>query len=258
MQPMKIKKNIIQILCIPILDKKLRKNIRNTLINFSLKEYLYFKKLDYKIISLGGFCLPRVITTAAGLKPKKIYGEKSCPFDICFHFNLKRIIECLNNNFINYFDNISYDKNAKCWVNTYISALYNHEGTFSKKEIITTYKKRIKNLINILKTNKKVYFIYSHIWNDRNYPTKEDIYELYTTLKLKRGNKPFELILILSEEIKNINENNIHQIVLNDFNINNPFWVEDFFNAENGKNVKKETNKNAYFFIRDKLKEIIK
>ena len=224
---------------------------------FSIKDYIYYKKLNYEIISLGAYCLPRVATTAAKLKPKKMYGAKTYPFDLCFHFNIKKITECIDNNFINYFDNLSYDKDNFCWVNKNIDAVYNHDTNLTKNKFIKKYEKRIKNFQKSLKTNKKIYFIYSYIWED-NFPTSLDIDNLYNALKKRRGNRKFELILIISQEIKDIKNENIHQIIINGFNIADPVWVKDFFNTENGGIIKIDKNQYYYLIIKQALKTIIK
>ena len=72
----KLKKLIIKILIFWICSKKLRKNVRNFLFYFSVIDYFRFKKQKFHIVSLGSNCLPRVLTTAVKLKPRKIYGKK--------------------------------------------------------------------------------------------------------------------------------------------------------------------------------------
>ncbi len=128
----------------------------------------------------------------------------------------------------------------------------------SKKELIKRYKRRIKNFYKILKTNKKIYFIYSNIWLTREYPTSADICELYNAIKTKRNKKDFELILIIPKKIKCINNPQIHQIIIKDFPIDGPKWAEDFLNAETENKVYSEKNKNLYFFLKKELNHLIK
>lgn len=73
---LKIKKFIVKILTCWILSKKIRRNARNFLFYFSLYDFFQFRKQNFKIVSLGNNCLPKVLTTAVKLKPRKIYGEK--------------------------------------------------------------------------------------------------------------------------------------------------------------------------------------
>lgn len=122
-----------------------------------LADKQYSKKIstinkNYKIISLGTYCLPRVITTFCGLKPCKQDGEKSCPFDLAFFTNIDRIAELIENKFISLYDGLEYvlpeGFKDKCWANKKLNAIFNHEYTFSKNELIDRYNNRIKNLYN--------------------------------------------------------------------------------------------------------------
>ena len=92
---LRIKKLIIKLLTCFIFPEKLRKNVRNFLFYFSFVDFVRFKRQNFHIISLGSDCLPRVLTTAVKLKPRKIYGEKTLPFDLCRSYDLKKIIKFL-------------------------------------------------------------------------------------------------------------------------------------------------------------------
>ena len=116
-----------------------------------LADRQYSKKIatinkNYKIISLGTYCLPRVITTFCGLKPCKQDGEKSCPFDLAFFTNIDRIAELIESKFISLYDGLEYKLPEKYWINKKLNAIFNHEYTFSKNELIDRYNSRIKNL----------------------------------------------------------------------------------------------------------------
>lgn len=74
------KKFFVKLLTCFIFPEKLRKNARNFLFYFSFEDYIRFKTQNFHIVSLGCDCLPRVLTTAIKLKPRKIYGEKTLPF----------------------------------------------------------------------------------------------------------------------------------------------------------------------------------
>lgn len=101
---------------------------------------------NYKIISLGTYCLPRVITTFCGLKPCKQDGEKSCPFDLAFFTNIDKIAELIESKFISLYDGLEYKLPEKYWTNKKLNAIFNHECTLSKNEFIDRYNNRIKNL----------------------------------------------------------------------------------------------------------------
>ncbi len=116
-----------------------------------LADRQYSKKIatinkNYKIISLGTYCLPRVITTFCGLKPCKQDGEKSCPFDLAFFTNIDKIAELIESKFISLYDGLEYKLPEKYWTNKKLNAIFNHEYTFSKNELIDRYNSRIKNL----------------------------------------------------------------------------------------------------------------
>lgn len=105
---------------------------------------------NYKIISIGTYCLPRVITTFCGLKPRKRDGEKSCPFDLAFFNNIDKIAELIDTKFIHFYDGLEYELldwcKYECWTNKKFDAIFNHECTLSKNEFIDRYNNRIKNL----------------------------------------------------------------------------------------------------------------
>lgn len=254
---MKNKKRILlaKLLTCWILSKYKRKQLRKFIINFSFDDYIYYKGLNYKIVSLGGFCLPRILTTAAKLKPPKYYGEKSCPFDICIHNDIKKIIECINSDFKNYTDNITYNFSTQFYENKYFDAIYNHDAKLNLHEVKKRYIKRIKNFRDILNEPTKIYFIYS-LYYFGNYPTTEDILNLYSSLKAKRRNNEFELILILPQKIEHINNKKIHQII-KDWTMDGT-WVDDFFNSEKNGIIKNEQNKEFYEFLKGELNKIIK
>lgn len=78
---------------------------REALYWFSFADYFRFKNANYHIVSLGSNCLPRGLTTAIKLKPRRFYGEKSCVFDL-YISNIKRNIELIENDFTRYADSM--------------------------------------------------------------------------------------------------------------------------------------------------------
>ncbi len=249
------RKILAQLFVCWIFPSQVRKEVRKFLIKFSIKEYFYYKSLDYNIVSLGGFCLPRVVTTAAKLKPYKYYGEKSYPFDLCLHENIEKITQCICNNFEDYTKNIIFDEKEKIFVNKKYEAKYIHEIKMSLKQIKCKYKKRIKNFAKILNNKNKIYFIYSN-YDFSKYPTRENIISLYNLLLEKRKNMEFELILILPQKVENINNDKIYQII-KEWVPDNGIWVQDFFNAENDQEVRLSKNKEFYNYLKQELTDLI-
>lgn len=170
--------------CWIFLNKK-RKLVREFLYWFSFKDYKRFKNTNYYVVSLGNSCLSRALLTAAGIKPRRFYGEVSCPFDLYFSTDIKRTIELIKNDFSDFFKNVDIDA-------------FPHDGYLTLNNFKVRYKKRIKNFLDIQKSNKIVYYVYS---NYNEIPSIEDITNLYKVIKSKRGAKPFKFILLTSHKI---------------------------------------------------------
>lgn len=211
---LKLKKIIIKLFTYWIFQKNLRKNARNFLFYFSFKDYMKFKRQNFHIVSLGNDCMPRVLTTAIKLKPRKIYGEKTLPFDLCRSFELTKINKLIENDFENYFDNLII-----------CEKFYPHDYKLSKEQFITRYKKRINNFIEIMHSEKMIYFIYADFDNKID---ADNIIKLYSTLKNKRAHKPFKLIILTAKPINITNSNII--IIAEDLKIKNGNWVKSFIN----------------------------
>lgn len=92
LNPLKLKMFICKMLTCWISSSGKRKLVREFLFWFSFKDYYRFKNADYAIVSLGNSCLTRVLAVASAVKPRRFYGEKSCPFDLCRSNDVKRII----------------------------------------------------------------------------------------------------------------------------------------------------------------------
>lgn len=212
---LKLKKIFIKLVTFWIFPQKVRKNTRNFLFYFSFTDYLKFKKQDFSIVSLGNNCLPRVLMTAIKLKPRKLYGEKSMPFDLKISPDLNRTIELIDNNFADFFENITLSKE-----------LFPHDYKLSKQEFRKRYDLRIKNFLEIMQSDKKIYFIYSDMDNNIK---AESLYNLYDVLKRKRNKKPFKLIVIVRNPI-NIKDNPNIKIIVENFKIKDADWVESFIN----------------------------
>ena len=134
---------------------------------------------NYRIICLGTYCLPRVITTFCNLKPRKAEGEKTCPFDICFSWNFDGVLDILDNEFKTFFEDVEFGEfeNPKIkddlftifgskvpdtvWKHEKACIYFNHEGYHRDREkFVDTYTKRIQNLYEYLKDcDRKLYIV---------------------------------------------------------------------------------------------------
>lgn len=90
LNPLKLKMFICKMLTCWISSSGKRKLVREFLFWFSFKDYYRFKNADYAIVSLGNSCLTRVLAVASAVKPRRFYGEKSCPFDLCRSNDVKK------------------------------------------------------------------------------------------------------------------------------------------------------------------------
>jgi len=158
---------------------------REALYWFSIRDYIRFKHANYHIVSLGTNCLPRGLTTAIKLKPRRFYGEKTCVFDLSVNPDLKRIIYLIETDFADYFDNVEINEKT-----------FPHDYDMSLIAFKERYQKRIQNFQDILQSDKMLYFIHSDY---KKVPLKEYVQKLYDLLKSKRNGKPFTLILLTSE-----------------------------------------------------------
>lgn len=181
---LKLKMFICKLLTFWIIPSKRRKLARDFLFWFSYSDYVRFKNMDYHVVSLGSRCLTRALAVAVGIKPRRFYGEKSCPFDL-YVSDLKRNIELIENDFSDFFENINLTK-------------FPHDDKLTLLQFKKCYKKRIQNFLDIQQCDKKVYYIYS---NYETIPCAEDITKLYKVLKAKRNGKPFELIILTKQHI---------------------------------------------------------
>lgn len=170
---------------------------------------------NYNIVSLGRFCLSRVITTITGVKPTKAEGEKTCPFDLARFDNIDAQINLIKTHFEKFYDDFEFDKNNNIWINKPMSVRLLHDHMPEKEDLIKRYDKRIKNFYDYLSEDKLAIFVYS-IEKDAN---AEKIEELFSALKQERNGKPLKLVVIASEDLNITNE---------DITVINNFDKQDF------------------------------
>lgn len=117
-----------------------------------------------KFITLGVNCFPRTKLTKFGLKARKSDGELTYPFDLCA-IPLKSVAEILKNDFCDYFDDLSFDKELNIWVNKKYSIKYFHDKNLEKEKFYKRYKARIENFRQKTAAIKNPVFI-SAIFNE--------------------------------------------------------------------------------------------
>ena len=196
------------------------------------KFYKFFKLIDdkrfikkinkipknYKIISLGTYCFPRVITTYNGLKPKREQGEKSCPFDLAFFNNVDKNIELINTCFGGLFEKLEYSfpkcndfqNKKRYWLNYEYSAIFNHEDEFSRESLVQRYEARIKNFYDYL-NEKGVHKFFIIAYSSAIF--ENTVISLKNVLLKFMPEKDFSIILInQSREVNEINLKNVYII----------------------------------------------
>lgn len=153
---------------------------------------------DYQVIILGTTCFARYIATKAGLKPTKVEGELSMPFDLAVHFP-KSIPDIISSNFKNYLKDIRKNEEGIFefyYKRTILSkpkkiAWLNHDNDLNgdKNKLIERYQRRIKNFQEAIKKDIPTIFVQSC---DFGYEPNK----LIKVLKKKRGQKPYSVIFI--------------------------------------------------------------
>lgn len=164
-----------------------------------------------RYISLGSNCFVRMVFTRYGIKPKKKYGELSCPFDLCIT-PIDSLTELLENDFEGITDNVFWVENDiyKSWVNKKYSLEFVHDGELSLEELKIRYDKRIENFKNISQNAKTVKYVMACF--NRNC-SEEYLNRIYNALtKFRKGKKVEFIVLSFVEQemeqiFKNINPN---------------------------------------------------
>ncbi|MBQ4123683.1 hypothetical protein IJD44_08215 [bacterium] len=163
------------------------------------KEEITPVEKKYEIVSLGTYCISRTVLTRQNLKPKKVQGELSCPFDLVIH-NPKRITHYIKTDFDGYFDDLYFKKYSKCFLDFRNKGIWKKEDDTwffhdkdckkdDKDKLIKRVSSRIENFRKIMQNEKPIIFVQA-------LKEEEDIDNLYSVLRDIRGNKPFKLVII--------------------------------------------------------------
>ena len=158
--------------------------------------YFFIRRLNikknYKIISLGTYCFSRVITTVNKLKPRRCKGEKTCPFDLASFSDFNSIINLVDTNFLNFYNDLDKDE-QKRWCNKNIGVIFPHDNELSKEQFIERYNKRIENLYGYFKDENTHKFI---LISSSSFIEIYQIEELICVLKKYMKKEDFDIILI--------------------------------------------------------------
>ena len=198
----------------------------------------FFKKRrKVNIIPLGQNCMPRTILTRWKVKPSKIMGEVTYPFDLAV-FGMPEITKSLKTDFYEFFDDLEYT--GKYWIKAPNCIEFSHDknlGIKDKEKLVSLYKKRIKNFWSAMFDDTPILFV--QILGD-----DEDVYAQYAQLLRLRPNKPFKIALIDTQDIikEEIKYDDICLLKLpypkEDYKQN--WWRKDYYNSKEGKRFEKQ------------------
>lgn len=207
-----------------------RRYIRKLFENYNLSDAKKYKSFKYKIISLGENCMGRTIPTKFGLKPTKIYGEKTLITDQIFFHSINDLIKLWNNNFEDLLEGVYYSDKKSAWVLPKYSSFAPHEFKLSINDFRLTINKRIKNFYEVCQTDK--YAIFVRFQSEATNIT--EIKALADKIKSTRGNKPFRLLFINhNTPITGFVDNNI--IIVNYPMTLSYKWTNELFTDEGKK-----------------------
>ncbi len=184
------------------------------------------KKKKIQIISLGQNCIPRTILTRHGIKPRKIWGELTYPFDIAI-FGTNEITKCFETDFREFFFDLKYDEKLDCWVKAPNYIQFIHDSK-EKEKLISIYKKRIENFKKEMKNPNLIIFV--QIVEDF-----EDVKNLYQELEKLRENRPFKLLIIDTQDIVTFEKAEVLKLPFPSQEYRNNWWKKEYYNSNDGK-----------------------
>ena len=194
------------------------------------------KNSKTKIIPLGQNCIPRTILTRWKIKPSKIMGEKTYPFDLAV-FGMPEITKCLRTDFNEFFNNLEY--NGEYWLKAPNCIYFTHDKRFKEKDrdkLVLQYKKRINNFREAINKEENILFV-QVLGED------EDVINQYNELKRLRGDKHFKMAIIDTQNI--IGELNLEYVYILKLpfpseEYKNHWWKKEFYNSKIGKQFEKQ------------------
>lgn len=201
-----------------------------------------------EIIALGQNCMPRTILTRWGIKPKKIFGELSYPFDFAV-FETREITRSIKTDFEEFLFNLNYCKDKKVWAKEPDCIEFVHETNFKendKEKLVNKYLKRIENFKTTMKNPNPIIFV--QILGDCS-----DIENLYNELKNKRKGYPFKLIVVDTQNItKPIVGINVLKLPFPSVEYKQNWWKKKYYSSREGKIFEKQ----ICDFVSDVIKSV--
>lgn len=212
-----------------------------------------FKTTDYEIISLAPNCYPKTLLTRKKLKKYKAEGEKTMPFDLAWYKSAEFITEFIQNDFLNFFEDMKYSQIAQSWDASF-KINFSHEKNFKENDLeklIDMYNQRITNFRNVMASEKPILFI--QVLKDKE--IGEDISNLYEVIKARRAGKPFELLIIDTNDIVKDPVQNVSVIKIFQNLDNENIYKPEFYKSKEGKAFEKKILEQIKSVLKNKLKK---
>lgn len=194
-------------------------------------------KKKVNIIPLGQNCMPRTILTRWKVKPRKLFGELTYPFDLAV-FGIPEITKTLKTDFKEFFDNLEY--NGKYWIKAPNCIYFSHDKDIKEEDkfkLLERYTKRIENFNKIILDSTPVIFV--QILGDY-----EEIMPQYNELKRIRNSKPFKFIVIDTQNIIEkefeFEEITVSKIPYPKSNYKENWWKKEYYQSQEGKAFEKQ------------------
>lgn len=191
---------------------------------------MFFKRnKKVQIISLGHNCIPRTVLTRAGIKPRKLQGELTYPFDLAIT-GVFEITKNLKNDFKEFLYNLNYRKDEGFWVKEPDCIKFVHDKKFKfkdKEKFIKTYEKRIENFRKEIKNPIPILFI-------QIVEKDEDVQNLYNELARLRGDYPFKLAIIDTQDKVNFEKAYILKLPFPSEEYRQNWWKKEYYNSPEG------------------------
>lgn len=228
-------------------------------VGYFLDLYFLLRRLTlnkkYKIIPLGMHCFPRVISTLNKLKPRRIKGEKSCPFDLAFS-DIDNVIKLIDTNFDNFYSGLAINAEGH-WENSTLKMIFNHDDNLSEEQFKTRYQARIKNLYDYFADENNHKFVLVASLKPILY---EQIENLRRVLEKYISKNDFDIIIInQSEKANDYIGANVY-IINQNGNINEFNYINhgrgDWLGALERKNEKEALK--IYYEVKNSMINIIK
>ena len=201
---------------------------------------MFFKEKKVEIVSLGQNCIPRVVLTRNGLKPGKLQGELTLPFDLAV-FGVLEVTKSIKSDFSEFFNDLVFkeENGQKCWVKEPECIRFIHGkklNTTDKEELIATYQKRFFNFRKVMISPMPILFV-------QILSSDEDISNLYSQILKLRMDKPFRIAIIDTQDVVKdckIQDVSVLKLPFPNDDYKNNWWKKEYYKSKEGKNFENQ------------------